>query len=156
MCCTIAKGGVVMMKERHLWAFFAGTFAWTWIVGMIPVILGINNTDYGNLIFVFTAGIAPSVMGLIMVFTTYGPEAKKSYFKRFVPTRHGLWFVLVYAVLLLGVSTAALIMRLNERPDFKTVRNFVRNPLYCLVICLFYVSLGACKRGIWLARLRAG
>lgn len=63
--------------EKHLLIFFAGTLAWTWTIGMIPVILGINNTDYGNLIFVFTAGIAPSSMGLIMVFATYSPEAKK-------------------------------------------------------------------------------
>lgn len=67
--------------EKHLLIFFAGTLAWTWTIGMIPVILGINNTDYGNLIFVFTAGIAPSSMGLIMVFATYSPEAKKKLFQ---------------------------------------------------------------------------
>ncbi|NLU06680.1 MAG: hypothetical protein GXW91_00320 [Clostridiales bacterium] len=112
--------------EKHLLIFFAGTLAWTWTIGMIPVILGINNTDYGNLIFVFTAGIAPSSMGLIMVFATYSPEAKKNYFKRFIPTWNGFWFVLLYAILLLGISTASLILLLKEKPDFKTIQNFVK------------------------------
>ncbi|WP_294183316.1 CPBP family intramembrane glutamic endopeptidase [uncultured Clostridium sp.] len=109
---------------------------------MIPVILGINNTDYGNLIFVFTAGIAPSSMGLIMVFATYSPEAKKNYFKRFIPTWNGFWFVLLYAILLLDISTASLILLLKGKPDFKTIQNFVHNPLYALSFVFFMYLWG--------------
>lgn len=112
------RSALTEKEERHLRIFFAGTLAWTWTVGMLPVAFGISNTDYGNLIFVFTAGIAPSAMGFIMVFATCGPEAKKRYFRQFIPTWRGFWFVLLYAVLLLGVSTAALTLLPNEKPDF--------------------------------------
>lgn len=64
------RSALTEKEERHLRIFFAGTLAWTWTVGMLPVAFGISNTDYGNLIFVFTAGIAPSAMGFIMVFAT--------------------------------------------------------------------------------------
>lgn len=83
------RSALTEKEERHLRIFFAGTLAWTWTVGMLPVAFGISNTDYGNLIFVFTAGIAPSAMGFIMVFATCGTEEKKRYFRQFIPTWRG-------------------------------------------------------------------
>ena len=136
------RSALTEKEERHLRIFFAGTLAWTWTVGMLPVAFGISNTDYGNLIFVFTAGIAPSAMGFIMVFATCGTEEKKRYFRQFIPTWRGFWFVLLYAVLLLGVSTAALTLLLNEKPDFGTARNFARSPLSILAFIFFMYLWG--------------
>lgn len=79
------RGALRWATQSNLRLFFFITLGWTWIIGMIPVMLGINNTDHGNLIFMLSAGIAPSCVGLIMVFTTYSPEARKDFFRRFIP-----------------------------------------------------------------------
>lgn len=120
-------------ESKNLKKFFIITLAWTWIVGIIPVILGISNTDYGNMIFIFTAGIAPSCVGIFMAITTYSKEERKKYFKRFIPTSHGFWFVIIYAVLLLIVATISLTTILNEHPDFNTLQNVIKNPSYILL-----------------------
>ena len=129
-------------ETKHLRIFFTITMGWTWIVGMIPVIMGINNTDLGNLIFVFTAGIAPSFVGLAMVMTTYTKEAKRDYFMRFIPIWHGLWFVLLYAVLLLVSATGVLILFFNEKPDFAVISGFVQNPLTLFAFIFFMYLWG--------------
>lgn len=90
------KNELSKKETKHLWIFFAATILWTWIVGMIPVMLGINNTTMGDYLFVFTASIAPSCVGIIMVLKTYTKEARRDYFERFIPTWHGAWFVLFY------------------------------------------------------------
>ena len=127
-------------ETRHLRIFFIATLLWTWIVGMIPVILGINNTIIGDYIFVFTAGIAPSCVGVIMVLKTYTNEARRDYFKRFIPTWRGAWFVLFYMILLIAIMTAALISYLGEYPDFTTIKGFIQNPLSILgFIFLLYL-----------------
>lgn len=129
-------------ETRHLRIFFIATLLWTWIVGMIPVMLGINNTMLGDYLFVFTAGIAPSFVGVIMVVKTYTKEARKDYFKRFIPTWRGVWFVLVYTLVLMFLMTAALILVLGEYPDFAMIKGFFRNPLSILGFIFFMYLYG--------------
>ncbi|WP_411733786.1 type II CAAX prenyl endopeptidase Rce1 family protein [Paeniglutamicibacter sp.] len=105
---------------------------WTWTAGSAFVLLGVNDTAVGEIIFLFSAGIVPSAVGLIMVFRTYTKDARKDYFKRFTPTWRGTWFVLVYAVLLLAVATWVLVTFFGENPDFATVKGFVSIPLTIL------------------------
>ncbi len=40
-------------SKLELPIFFAATMLWTWIIGFIPVLLGIQNTTIGNIIFMF-------------------------------------------------------------------------------------------------------
>jgi len=129
-------------ETKHLRIFFLATLLWTWIVGMIPVMLGINNTAIGDYIFVFSAGIAPSSVGIIMVLKTYTKEARRDYFKRFIPTWRGAWFAILYAVLLIAVMTAMLILSFGEYPDFITVKSFAQNPLMILSFILFMYLYG--------------
>lgn len=114
---------------RNLKIFFIVTLLWTWIIGMIPVFLGIQDTVAGNYIFVFTAGIAPSFVGLAMVFKTYSRDARKEYFTRFTPGVKGAWFILLYTVLFMGIMTIMLVSVLGEYPDFAMIRRFQENPL---------------------------
>lgn len=86
-------------ETKHLRIFFIATLLWTWIIGMIPVILGFNNTTMSNYIFIYTAGIVPSCVGVIMVLKTYTKEARRDYFKRFIPTWHVGWFVFLYLII---------------------------------------------------------
>jgi membrane protease YdiL (CAAX protease family) len=136
------KNELTKKETRHLRIFFVATLIWTWIVGMIPVILGINNTIMGDYIFVFTAGIAPSCVGVIMVLKTYNKEARRDYFKRFIPTWHGAWFVLLYMILLILVMTIALSTYLGEYPDFATIKGFIQNPLSILGFIFFLYLYG--------------
>jgi uncharacterized protein len=113
--------------------FFAATMLWTWIIGFIPVILGIQHTTLGNIIFMFGAGIGPSLVGLILVFATYSPSAKKDYFKRFIPITKGIWFPLAYMAFLLIVATAFHSLINHDAPDFETIKAFINNPLSLLL-----------------------
>lgn len=118
---------------RHLRIFFVATILWTWTAGLIFILLGVNDSAVGEISFLFSAGVAPSAVGLFMVFRTYTREARRDYFNRFIPTWRGSWFVLVYAVLLLTVATWVLVMVFGESPDFTTVKGFVSNPLTILL-----------------------
>lgn len=129
-------------ETRHLRIFFIATLLWTWIVGMIPVIIGINNTMLGDYLFVFTAGIAPSCVGVIMVLKTYTKEERRNYFKRFIPTRQGIGFVLIYTLFLMFFMTAALILFLGEYPDFARIKGFFQNPLSILGFIFFMYLYG--------------
>jgi uncharacterized protein len=139
---TAMKNTITKKETRHLRVFFIATLLWTWTVGMIPVLLGINNTTLGNFIFCFSAGIAPSSVGVIMVFKTYTKEARRDYFKRFIPTLRGAWFALMYGLLLLAVMTAMLILFFGEYPNFVTVKGFAQNPLTILSFILFMYLWG--------------
>ena len=131
------KNELSKKETRHLWIFFAATILWTWIVGMVPVMLGINNTTMGGYLFVFTAGIAPSCVGIIMVFKTYTKAARRDYFERFIPTWQGAWFILLYLILFILFMTAALSFIIGEYPDFQTLKGFVQNPLSVLSFIFF-------------------
>ena len=119
-------------ETKHLRIFFAATLLWTWTIGMIPVILKINNTALGETIFVFTAGIAPSCVGILMVLKTYTKKARRDYFKRFIPTWRGMLFVLISLALFILFMTAALILFLGEYPDYMTIKGFISKPLSIL------------------------
>jgi membrane protease YdiL (CAAX protease family) len=68
-------------STKNLTFFFAATLLWTWTAGFAPVWLGITGTPLGTFIFYFGGG-APSVVALLMVFTTYPAGARKDYFAR--------------------------------------------------------------------------
>lgn len=102
--------------------------------------MGINNTVLGDYLFVFTLGIAPSCVGVIMVLKTYTKEARRDYFKRFIPTRQGIGFVLIYTLILVFFMTAALILFLGEYPDFSVIKVFF-GIRYRYWASFFYVSV---------------
>lgn len=130
------------IARDHVRLFFILTLSWTWIAGLIPVVLGIAGTTAGNLIFMLTAGPAPSCVGLILVVTTYSRQARSNYFRRFIPTWRGAWFVALYAITLLAVSAAAVTIIVGERPDYDTLEAFARNPLSVLSFVFFMYLWG--------------
>jgi len=119
-------------EARHLGIFFVATILWTWTAGAVFVLLGLNGSAGGEIAFLFVAGIAPSAVGLLLVFRTYTAEARNDYFRRFVPTWRAAWFVLLYLVLLLTVATGVLVIFFGENPDFTVLKGFVSNPLTIL------------------------
>lgn len=123
-------------SKMELPVFFGATILWTWVIGFIPVLMGIQDTILGNIIFMFGAGIGPSLFGLILVFTTYNPAAKKDYFKRFIPTTKAIWFPLAYMALLLVAVTAFHSLVNHHLPDFETIKSFIKNPL-SLILFIF-------------------
>jgi membrane protease YdiL (CAAX protease family) len=129
-------------EVRHLRIFFIATISWTWTVGIVFVIFGLNETALGEMFFLYSAGVAPSAIGLLLVFTTYTKQARGDYFRRFIPTWHGMWFVLAYAALLLCLSTAVLVWFFDDLPDFMTVNGFISNPLTILSFVFFLYFWG--------------
>ena len=129
-------------ETKHLRIFFIATLLWTWIVGMIPVLLRINDTMIGDYIFIFAAGIAPSCVGIIMVLKTYTKKARRDYFKRFIPTWNGAWFVFIYLISSILLVTIALVLFLGKYPDFITIKGFISNPLSLLSFVFFMYLYG--------------
>lgn len=129
-------------ETNHLRIFFIVTLLWTWIIGMLPVIFGIHNTTLGNYLFVFTAGIAPSCVGVFLVLKTYTKEARKDYFKRFIPNKLGSWYVIMYLILYMSTMSVVLILFVKELPDFITIRTFIQNPLSILTFIFFMYLYG--------------
>ena len=93
----------------------------------------------GDYLFVFTAGIAPSCVGIIMVLKTHMKEARRDYFERFIPTWHGTWFIILYLILFVSLMTGTLSLVLGEYPDFETLKGFVQNSLSVLSF-IFFIS----------------
>lgn len=96
-------------SNKNLILFFTTTLLWTWIAGMIPVILGLVGTTIGTIIFYSGGGAPPSVVALFLVYTTYSKQARKDYFTRcFSLKRMGLRWTLFTIILFLIVVTVGL------------------------------------------------
>lgn len=129
-------------ERRHLNFFFIATLAWTWIIGMIPVMLGIHDTLLGEYIFVFTAGIAPSCVGVFMVFKTYTKAARIDYFKRFIPSFKGIWYVIAYGSGYVFIMTILLSLVLKEFPDYTMWNSFLSKPTNIILFIFFLYLYG--------------
>ncbi|MCC0647061.1 CPBP family intramembrane metalloprotease [Clostridioides sp. ZZV15-6598] len=68
-------------SDKNLIFFFAITLLWTWVFSFTPVLLGVTNTMLGKLLF-YSACTAPSIIGLLFVFTIYPNSARKDFLYR--------------------------------------------------------------------------
>lgn len=77
-------------RNKTLTLFFLFTLSWTWLCGLIPILLGNIETPLGSFIFYFGGG-APSVVGLLIVCLTYSKQNRRDYFSRCFSLRKMGW-----------------------------------------------------------------
>lgn len=134
------------MSTKKLLLFIVITLAWTWICGLIPVLLGIEGTGIGTFIFYFGGG-APSVVALFLVFLTYPKDKIKDYFRRCISFRQAGWkWPLITAVVfcLLSVLSVAVGVRLSgfEMPTMDYIKAIRDNPFNIFLVILLSLISG--------------
>ncbi len=134
------------MSTKYLVLFIVLTLAWTWICGLIPVLLGITGTGLGTFIFYFGGG-APSVTALFLVCLTYPKDKKRDYFLRCFSVRRAGWkwplITIVVFALLSAISIAVGVGILGfEMPTMDYIKAIAANPLNILLVLLLSLISG--------------
>lgn len=134
------------MSTKYLVLFFVLTLAWTWICGLIPVLLGITGTGLGTFIFYFGGG-APSVVALFLVFLTYPKDKKRDYFIRCFSLRRAGWkWPLITALVFTILSAISITVGVGilgfEMPTMDYIKAIAANPLNILLLLLLSLISG--------------
>ena len=134
------------MSTKYLVLFFVLTLAWTWICGLIPVLLGITRTGLGTFIFYFGGG-APSVVALFLVCLTYPKDKKKDYFIRCFSLRRAGWkWPLITALVFTILSAISIAVGVGilgfEMPTMDYIKAIAANPLNILLVLLLSLISG--------------
>jgi membrane protease YdiL (CAAX protease family) len=132
-------------KNDKLFLFFIITFAWTWIAGFIPLILGIDDEHFGGMIFKIMAGPAPSIVAIVLVLTTYTKAQKKDYFNRCFDAKQmcSKWTLLVMLFYVITTSITILVNRFlanGTMPEFSGMHIIAAQP-YMIFLYLFFAII---------------
>lgn len=128
-------------SDKNLILFFVITLLWTWIAGFIPVIFGLTGTTLGTVIF-YSGGGAPSIVGVIFVFTTYPKAARREYFSRCLSIkRMGLkwpiWTILYFSVIAVIAVFISVVLLHMQIPKMVWLKMVAAQP-YLLPVLLFF------------------
>lgn len=139
------------MNEQHkkkidpLFLFFFITLAWTWIVGFVPLLFGISDTLFSDILFKALVGPAPTIVGLIMVFVYYNKKQRKEYMKRCFDIRMVGWKTPLLLILMYvcGCGLSILISTQffhGTVPQFAGIHEIIRAP-YLIFLYLFFALI---------------
>lgn len=135
------------IKKRldPLLLFFTLTLAWTWVVGIIPLLFGFDGTGVGDILFKALVGPAPTIFGLIMVFVFYDKKQKINYLKRCFDIRMVGWktpllLILLYSAVC-GLTVLVSVKLFHGTvPEFGGVKEVIRAP-YLIILYLFFALI---------------
>ncbi len=120
--------------------FFIFTFIQTWIFYIAIILLGLNVYTGLGLIFLICGGMAPSLIGVILVFTSYRKEDRKDYFRRvYQVNRIGIgWWLFIFLVCPVMHALTAMITLIfgGEMPAMEGLRDAVQSPVSILTVLL--------------------
>ena len=136
-----------MKKKNYLLMFFTITLLWTWVIGFVPIIFGMQNTVIGDSLFKILVGPAPSIIGLIMVFATYSKEQRKGYIRRcFNIKQLGLIFPILLIALYIFVCLLTIFISTNflggSVPEFAGLKSVLSQPLTIFIYLFFALISG--------------
>lgn len=128
-------------SNKNLILFFSISLLWTWLAGMLPVFLKLTGTPLGTFIF-YSGGGAPSIVAVILVFTTYPKAAKKDYFSRCfslkkMGLRWALFTIALFATItIIAVTIATTILKM-DLPGMDWLHIAINQP-YMIPLLLFF------------------
>lgn len=131
---------------KQLALFFTITLLWTWGFGFAPVLMGMEGTPLGTLLFYFGGG-APSVTALFIVFLTCSKEQRKDYFMRCFSFRYmGIkWFALIILfftlISVIAIWTGVYLLG-YEMPGMSYIHAIIQNPLNLFLVLFISVISG--------------
>ncbi|KOA19306.1 CAAX amino terminal protease self- immunity [Clostridium homopropionicum DSM 5847] len=136
---------MISTSKKH-WIFFLITFSWSWILLLIPIILGLSYKEPVTQIFFFTAGASPSIIGIIMAGQSTNKAYWKDFWRRIFNFRQisGKWYVFIFGIIPVTSGIAILLNFLYDGtlPDFNTIQYYLLNPLQLLPFAVFMLVFG--------------
>lgn len=146
------------------WIYFAATFAWTWSLWILALLLGLSMDTAAGFAMLLLGVLGPMVTGIGFTYLTYGQEGRRDYWRRVVDfKRIGVrWYlvILLFAPIL-NVLAALLDMLLGGIGATwgDAALNFVVAPLSIIPSILFATLIPFVEelgwRGYSLDRLQA-
>lgn len=146
------------------WIYFAATFAWTWSLWILALLLGLSMDTAAGFAMLLLGVLGPMVTGIGFTYLTYGQEGRRDYWRRVVDfKRIGVrWYlvILLFAPIL-NVLAALLDMLLGGIGATwgDAALNFVVAPLSIIPSILFATLIPFIEelgwRGYSLGRLQA-
>lgn len=120
-------------QTKKLLIFFAVTFAWTWAF-YIPIAAGGHNPyQVPWTILLICGGMGPSVIGIVMVFLTLDPAARRDFWQRSFSFKriHGFWWAVIFLLfpMLYGLGILIDIALGGSLPEMTQLRSLVASPL---------------------------
>jgi membrane protease YdiL (CAAX protease family) len=146
------------------WIYFAATFAWTWSVWILALVLGLSMDTAAGFLMLLLGVLGPMVTGIGFTYLTYGREGRRDYWRRVVGFRRiglGWYLVILLFAPILSLLAAWLDMLLGGIGATwgDAALNFVVAPLSILPSILFATLIPFIEelgwRGYVLDRLQA-
>lgn len=124
------------------WIFFVATFAWTWLIWGVAILLGANMETAMGIILLLLGVMGPMVTGIGFTYLTRDNEGRRDYWKRVISFRRipARWYLVIFLFVpvlnilaaLLDVLTGGSGATLGE-----AALNLVSNPLSVIPSILF-------------------
>ena len=135
-----------MYKEGNVWRFFAVTLLWSWGLLLVPVVNGLG-LDMGVTRILFAlAGVAPSLVAILIVLRGGNGTYRNDFFKRIVDFKRigSKWYLLIFFLVPLTGLLSVLLNYLfvGQWQDFSTFNMFLSEPLYLFVFMIFTLFFG--------------
>src|SRR5688572_30127322 len=127
------------------WIYFVATFAWTWLIWGIGILLGITAESREGLIVALLGVIGPMVTGIGFTYLTQDKEGRRDYWKRIVDFKRisARWYPVIFLVVAVLISLAALFDVLAGGSGASwgdTLLNAATNP-FSLLLSILFASL---------------
>ena len=131
--------GIALDKSfRDTIKFFVITFIQTWTCYFAIIIFGLNPKGGLGIVFLVCGGMAPSLIGIIMMLATYSRDQKKKFFQRVYQVKRigvGWWFfiLLIYPVVhIVSVLINSLIGA--GMPTMEGLQDAIQSPASILLV----------------------
>jgi len=132
---------------KHVIIFFVLAFAQTWIFYFAIILTrSIPLTDVLGTVFLICGGMAPSLIGIIMMFATYSKDDRKEYFRRSYQVKRisvKWWiFILLIFPVIYAVTVLVTIISGAKMPEMEGFRAIIQNPVSIIVVLLigFFIN----------------
>ncbi len=132
-------------RSEHF-RFFIITFAWSWGVWMIPIILGMGIDNPVAMICLALGGIAPSTTGIILARMKPDRGYWRDFCRRIINVKQIpflWWLIMILIIPVCSVVALILYRHLTGRtPELATMNKFLSNPFSILPFALFMLFFG--------------
>ena len=122
------------------WAYFIATFAWTWLIWGVAILMG--ATIETGAVFGLLGVIGPMVMGIAFTYLTRDQEGRRDYWKRVIDFKRipGKWFLVIFLFVPILIILSALLDIITGGSGAtwgEAARNVLTNPVSILPSILF-------------------
>lgn len=124
------------------WIFFVATFAWTWLIWGVVILLGANMETAMGIILLLLGVMGPMVTGIGFTYLTRDKEGRRDYWKRVISFRRipARWYLVIFLFVPVLNILAALLDVLTGGSGAtwgEAALNLVSNPLSVIPSILF-------------------